>query len=354
MPRASFYLIPSSAWLFAKQADHNSQPEELVRQWCVQELIRAYGFKITDISFESPVRVGSKTYRIDVLILRDGKPWIVVECKRQEHTKHEQALEQAISYAASEDIRADFAIYTNGEAWLVKRRVGSSWVSILDLPPMVGAGVSDMTFDVYLNRLIDLQAATRMLETDLKGRQAHRFLHALQSLFNGSHGWCHANSPHLRDAADNLLRSVISSRDPHHQLGKLLEATEWIRLFVAEHALDCLFPPPADPAPVAEELQWLNSRLHDVLDSIADTESPDALLLRLIHSIVGYARGIPARAWRCQYPQIPNSLHSNLRAFLDMVLKIQFDLSLPDANDQIRMSDLRDRCDDPWRSFDKD
>jgi hypothetical protein len=352
MKRLSYYAISTNAWIFGK--DQETNPEEQVRQWCVQELIRAYGFQVTDITFEHSVRVGSKTYRIDILICREDKPWIVVECKRQEHTKHEQGLEQAISYAAAEEIRAEFAIYTNGEAWLVKRRIGSSWVSVLDLPPKAGDGVSDTTFDVHLHRLFDLKAVLRMLDIELQGRHALRFLHALQCLFNGSHGWCHANDGLLLDAADNLLRAMVSSRDIHYALGKLIHATEQVRLFVAGQALECLFPPPAKPASINEEFHWLDCRLYAVMECINDGGSPDTLLIRLIHSLVGYAREIPSRAWRFQYPPIPHSLHSNLRSYLSMVLKLHFALSLPDATDRIRMDDLRKWCDEAWRTFDQD
>ena len=88
--------------------------EEPVRQWCAFELIRAYGLTVTELTFEKKVRVGSKIYRIGILVQRNGLPWIVVECKEPGCTKHDDGLAQAISYAGAATISAEYAVYTNG------------------------------------------------------------------------------------------------------------------------------------------------------------------------------------------------------------------------------------------------
>ena len=355
MPRRLYYSVPPSAWLHTRQRDQGFNTEESVRQWCAQELIRGYGICVTDLDFEAKSQVGSKTYRIDILVRREGKPWIVVECKQLAHRAHQNAMEQAVSYADSPRIQAEFAVYTNGDVWLVKRRLGSHWVSSIDLPPLVANGGSSTAVEVHLKHLEDLMAAARMLDEDIRGRTAVRFLETLQCLFNGSHGWCHACDGLLLDAADNLLRSIVGFRYPNYPMGKLLHATEQVRGFVKTRAANCLFPPqPSNPGTMQEELQWLESRLHDLQDNLDQSQTPDGYLIRLLHSLTSYARTISLRAWRAHYPRIPTDIHTNLRAFLDMALKIHFHLALPDMNDPIGMADLRKLCEGPWRTFDQE
>ena len=84
MERRPFYQIKPSAYLFRsddQKAKDRLDLEEPVRQWCAFELIRAYGIQVQRLTFEAEARVGSKTYRIDILIKLKDQPWAVVECK---------------------------------------------------------------------------------------------------------------------------------------------------------------------------------------------------------------------------------------------------------------------------------
>jgi hypothetical protein len=82
MTRKPIYHLRKEAYLFPDQvqrSDERKQLEEPVRQWCAHELIRAYGIMVSDLELERPVRMGSrngsKSHRIDILVLRDGSPY---------------------------------------------------------------------------------------------------------------------------------------------------------------------------------------------------------------------------------------------------------------------------------------
>jgi len=123
MMRNAFYEIDPKAFILRPTISDDwsiVNPEEVVRQWCAFELIRAYCISVTDLAFEYTVSVGSKTYRIDIVVLQDGKPWAVVECKKREYVKHDHAMAQAISYADSQNVHAEYAVYTNGDVWRVR------------------------------------------------------------------------------------------------------------------------------------------------------------------------------------------------------------------------------------------
>jgi hypothetical protein len=107
-----FFQISPDAYLYPEKVKHagaRKQLEEPVRQWCGYELIRAYGVAVTDIEFERPVRMGSRSHWIDILISRGGKPAVVVECKKPSDRNLEKGMEQALSYADAAEIRAEFA-----------------------------------------------------------------------------------------------------------------------------------------------------------------------------------------------------------------------------------------------------
>lgn len=131
-----FYQIMPAAYLYpdkVKAASDRKQLEEPVRQWCAYELIRTYGIAVINIEFERPVRMGSRPHWIDILVSREGKPSVVVECKKPSDRNADKALEQAVSYADAPEIQAEFAVVTNGKDWQVKRRILGKWCAVPDL-----------------------------------------------------------------------------------------------------------------------------------------------------------------------------------------------------------------------------
>ena len=80
MPPKPFYEVQPSAYLFVKY--DGDKPEEKVRQWALFELLSTYGVFINNIVTERPVKVGTRTHRADIVVLRDGAPYVVIECKK--------------------------------------------------------------------------------------------------------------------------------------------------------------------------------------------------------------------------------------------------------------------------------
>ena len=148
-----FYEIPEDAWLFRQAAQGRGEtdrrwrtPEERIRQWCLHELIRAYGVSVCDLQIERPIRVARerRSHRADIVVLRAGKPLVVVECKSARVKNLDAAMKQATNYADLSDVRATFAAGTNGTKWFVKRRIGDLWVEVADIPDFrVAAGPTD-------------------------------------------------------------------------------------------------------------------------------------------------------------------------------------------------------------------
>ncbi len=139
MTTPAYYTIPESAWLFQSQISQRrtedkkcANPEESVRQWCIHELIRSYGVRIDCIEIERLVKVAQERHpnRIDVIVLRDGSPYVVVECKSQRTKSLDPAMEQAENYGRMPDIAATYAVATNGDQWIVRRRIQGEWLPV--------------------------------------------------------------------------------------------------------------------------------------------------------------------------------------------------------------------------------
>ncbi len=96
-------------------------PEERVRQWFIGVL--STGLKVPEHMMMSEVslKVGEKPYRADIVVYgRDGKPLMVVECKRNDVTLDQSAVDQALRYNTSLGVR--YITITNGEKTFIFQR----------------------------------------------------------------------------------------------------------------------------------------------------------------------------------------------------------------------------------------
>lgn len=143
-----FCDIDPKYYLFGK----NETPEEKVRQWALFELLSVYNVPVQSISIEVPVKLGTRSHRADIVVLKDYYPWIVLECKRTEHSDTPEGIKQALSYANC--LQSEFAVYTNGKVWLVKRYKPKfkEWISIPDLPIYTSRRLLDRQSFTHLSR----------------------------------------------------------------------------------------------------------------------------------------------------------------------------------------------------------
>lgn len=88
-------------------------PEEWVRQHFLRFLTEVKKYPASLISIERGVKIISGTKRTDILVYtRQGKPWMIVECKAPEVPVTEDALLQAARYNMA--LQASFLVLTNG------------------------------------------------------------------------------------------------------------------------------------------------------------------------------------------------------------------------------------------------
>ncbi len=107
----------------------NDTPEEYVRQNIEMSLVLEYGYDRSQIEVEFPIKLGSKTARVDLAIFPRDVPhdqhhiFIIVETKKSD-TKPESkkdGIEQLKSYMAA-CLRCEYGMWTNSDARVCFRK----------------------------------------------------------------------------------------------------------------------------------------------------------------------------------------------------------------------------------------
>ena len=351
MNRQRLYNVPLSAWLHVERPTEEAATtaEEKVRQWCAHELIRAYGYCINELSFEHVAKVGSKTYRVDILIQRDGRPFAVVECKEPKHTRHEKALEQAESYALARDIRCEFVLYTNGDSWLVRRLIGKQWSPVLDLPTASIPPRGNL-IDGLLHTMGDVEPLLANLDEPLAKDDAQALILGLQKFFHGENLLSEQFDQELLSAADNLLRVLWAPvHDQHYRLGKFTIASSLVERF--RKRTGCGHEIFSDYTDV-DSVFWF-SELGIAVSSLCDTSNENTSynwrLLRFIRALLAYGRQIDER--RGDYPPIPPDVWLTLRSVLEFGFLHALGIKLPDPLETKTDSNVKHLCQDAWEKL---
>lgn len=348
MVRSDFYCVDVKAWLFAKPAEDagRGKPEEEVRQWCIYELMRTYGVFIDNIQVERPVRVGTRTHRADIVVLREDRPYIVIECKSRRTRKHDEAMNQAISYATASDMNAEFAVYTNGDVWWVRRRILERWVPVSDIPSNRGGDAMMDWRDVLLavNRS---GPVLYWLDTAVPAKQAPEYFGALQRFFYATNEITSATDHLLLSAADLILRVLDDvNRHPNYTGGKLSHACNELNTYWKTKGVSTSFGGEVDLWKMAH-YTW--AELSNRLEGTRGLPTLDHQVLRVILSLLDYLNRMKAR--RVKYNTVESPIQTEIRSYIDLALKLRFNTQLPDPQDKILLQDVRDFCAPLWKDY---
>jgi hypothetical protein len=87
-------------------------PEEIVRQQCIQFLIEQCNYPKACISVEKKIKIGDRNLRYDIIIYKHAKPWMIVECKADSILIDESIFMQSLVY--QQQLQASYILLTNG------------------------------------------------------------------------------------------------------------------------------------------------------------------------------------------------------------------------------------------------
>lgn len=352
-----FYNIPEKAWLFKEPASERSlsdkkwsSAEESVRQWCLHELIRSYGVRVDCLEIERPVKVARerKPHRADIVVLRDGEPYVVVECKAQTIKNLDAAMQQAQNYAALLDMKATYAVATNGDQWHVRRNYVGEWLPVADLPSFA-QGREETEWRLALTTIMALNPFLYWLDRPVPAKEAACYFAALQRFFYARNEITATTNRVLLKVADRLLR-VLSGihNDPHYAAMKMQECSKAFAGYCEEQSVE--------PSAYGSDLWDLASAASADLDVLLDNnrghKSLDIALMRLIRALFGYLCNLgPAK--RITHQEVQMEVQREIRDYLNMALVVRFHATLPDALDSVSVQEIRDICRPAWDIFKK-
>lgn len=87
-------------------------PEEWVRQNTILRLHQC-GYPLEVMQVEGSITVNGMTRRCDIVVYRDGCPWMIVECKKYEIPLTQKVCDQACRYNTV--LRVPYLMLTNGK-----------------------------------------------------------------------------------------------------------------------------------------------------------------------------------------------------------------------------------------------
>ncbi len=88
-------------------------PEEWVRQNFLQYLIQVKSVPGSLIAVEKEIWLGDVKKRFDIVVYKDAKPWLIVECKEIQVALTEAVIKQVLNYNIS--LQVEYLVVTNGQ-----------------------------------------------------------------------------------------------------------------------------------------------------------------------------------------------------------------------------------------------
>jgi hypothetical protein len=91
-------------------------PEEWVRQNLLQYLVQVVHYPAALVAVEKSIQLGELTKRFDILVYKNEKPWMIIECKEANEKISDKTISQLFQY--QQVLEAEFLIASNGHETL--------------------------------------------------------------------------------------------------------------------------------------------------------------------------------------------------------------------------------------------
>jgi len=92
-------------------------PEEWVRQCVIRRMHADLGYPLEVMQVEGAITLNGMTRRCDIVVYRDGSPWMIVECKKREVPITQKVCDQACRYNTV--LHVPYLVLTNGRQQVV-------------------------------------------------------------------------------------------------------------------------------------------------------------------------------------------------------------------------------------------
>ncbi|MCW3113102.1 MAG: restriction endonuclease subunit [Segetibacter sp.] len=89
-------------------------PEEWVRQNFLQYLIQVKKYPPSLIAVEREIVLGDLKKRFDIVVFKNARPWMIVECKEMNVPLSEAVIKQILNYNIA--LQVEYLAITNGKS----------------------------------------------------------------------------------------------------------------------------------------------------------------------------------------------------------------------------------------------
>ncbi|MYD86273.1 MAG: N-6 DNA methylase [Acidobacteria bacterium] len=192
LPAGIIPLVPAGKiWFFVYGKLRRDTPEENVRQRWARSLVEEYGYDISEIAVEFPVKMGTKRKRADIVVFKPGSPKrqdtvvILVEAKRENVKPKDkgEGVEQLKSYmSACSSCR--FGLWVGSEKLACEKSIDGEFEETTDIPRFGDTQPQPPRFH-ELKPATDLKASLRRCHNYIyanQGIQKAEAFHELQKL----------------------------------------------------------------------------------------------------------------------------------------------------------------------------
>lgn len=107
-------------------------PEEWVRQNFIAYLVQVLQCPPALIAIEKTIKVGETKKRFDIVVYKNEKAWMIVECKQLKTPINAYVLQQAIAYYST--IQSQFMVLSNGNDNYVWQKLNHHLVACKQMP----------------------------------------------------------------------------------------------------------------------------------------------------------------------------------------------------------------------------
>lgn len=344
MATRAYYEVDEKAYLFGKS---KSGPEEPVRQWALFELMTHYGYNINDLSIEHPVRVGSKTYHADIVVKREQVPFIVFECKKRGTRKEDQGSSQAVSYAnvdnfedKAKTLKTEFAVYSDGDSWIVRRRTRDNWHVVPDIPTVHAArNQSQLLLNALLWEIHKIKHLFLWTYCSIPSNHAQEYFSTLQTFFHSS-VFLEGVNVDLLVGTDNLLRVLGTNHifEDDYSQGKLCVMRNRFEKYLVGIGFQEQPWPFRRESIHLEEIMSLESDFGKLAIESQIVNTEDAQVVRIISLLLIY---LFQYAKDSKYHTIEQSLTDEVLYLLDSQLTSNINVKLPAKFDYESIRELK-------------
>ena len=108
-------------------------PEEWVRQNFLQVLVQKQDVPASLIAIEKEIKWGETKKRFDILVYKDTKPWLIVECKEMNMALGQSALTQTLNYFS--EIQSRYIVITNGNQTFAYEKANNDLNAVEHIEP---------------------------------------------------------------------------------------------------------------------------------------------------------------------------------------------------------------------------